>query len=310
MLTETILNCWETSAKGYSTRIKELFDIGYPAWTIKTKDSYGVAIPIPEGVEVSEKFSGARLFNEKIIFDEGNNENALLLLTEKDAIKQPFATLCAELITPGESGNLRKEIIANPVIWWAQWKELLGNKNVDDRVYDALGELCVLKYLATNGVHAVWNGPNAGTYDIDCDDVFYEVKSTTARKKRKVTLSNQFQLDPPEGKKLMLVLCQFEPSVSGININELVDDLVRLGFSRYDLDSKLEMLGLEKRKSSRKRNYIMHAMIRYEVDKSFPAIRESSFVGGTLPRCVESITYIISLDGINGENLTGNMVGV
>lgn len=306
MLTQSILDYWDTLAKGYSTKINELFEIGYPAWTIKTKDLIGVAIPNPEGVEVAERFSSAQLFNDELVFNDSHRENVLFLLTEHEKVKQPFATLCAEFVNPGDSGNLRKEICLNPVMWWTQWKELLGNKNVDDRVYDVLGELCVLKFLAQKGVHAVWNGPNASTYDIDCDEMFYEVKSTTARKHRKVTLSNQFQLDPPDGKELMLVLCQFEPSVSGLSINSLVEELVSLGYSRHDLDSKLELLGLEKRKSSRNRCYVLHAMTRYVVDANFPAIRESSFIGGIMPRCVETITYTISLDGVDGERLTGD----
>lgn len=303
MLTQSILDYWDTLAKGYSAEIKELSEIGYPAWVIKTKDLLGVAIPNSQGKEVSEKFSNAQLFNDELVFKDSHKEDALFLLTEHEKVKQPFATLCAEFVNPGNSGNLRKEICINPVMWWAQWKELLGNKNVDDRVYDALGELCVLRFLAQKGVHAVWNGPTASTYDIDCEDIFYEVKSTTARKHRKVTLSNQFQLDPPDGKGLMLVLCQFEPSVSGTSINSLVEDLVNLGYSRYDLDSKLELLGLEKRKSSRNRCYILHAMTRYVVDANFPAIRESSFIGGIMPRCIETITYTISLDGVDGERL-------
>lgn len=303
LITEQIITNWETTAKGYAAKIVSLFDIGYPAWTIKTDELYGVAIPLPEGVEISEYFSEAKLYNDSILLDGIDKENVLLLVAATDYIKQPFAALCAELVIPGKNGELRSEITANPVSWWVQWKELLGNKNVDDRVYDALGELCTLKYLAEKGEQAVWNGPNSSTYDIDCDTVFYEVKSTVVRKKRQITLSNHFQLDPPEGKKLNLVLCQFEPAQYGMSVDCLVDDLTGLGYSRDDLNDKLSKLGLEKKKSSRKRCYDLHAMILYKVDNDFPAIRENSFVGGTLPKGVESITYTLSLDGIDGENL-------
>ena len=301
MLAEQLINNWDTSAKGYATKIVTLFDAGYPAWTIKTNELYGVAIPIPESVEVSERFSGAKLYNDIIILDGNEHQNVLLLVTGLESIKYIFATLCAELIIPGENGKFRKEITENPVIWWMQWKELLGNKNVDDRVYDALGELLVLHYLANNGVQAVWNGPNAASYDIDGDDEYYEVKSTLMRNKRQITLSNHFQLDPPDGKKLKLVLCQFEPAQSGYCIDGLVEMLCKCGYSKYDLNQKLGMLGLEKGKSARKRCYDLHRMIIYKVDNSFPAIRESSFIGGTIPKGVQTITYTVSLDGVDGE---------
>ena len=129
------------------------------------------------------------------------------------------------------------------------------------------------------------------------------MKSTVARKKRQITLSNHFQLDPPDGKKLNLVLCQFEPAQSGMSIDGLVDELTSLGYSREDLNDKLGKLGLERKKSARKRCYDLHAMILYEVNDEFPAIREKSFVGGILPKGIESITYTLSLDGVEGKNI-------
>lgn len=305
MLAQQIITNWDTSAKGYATKIVELFDAGYPAWTIKTNELYGVAIPLEKNVEVSECFSGARLYNELIYLDGSEQQNVLLLTTDRYDIKYPFSTLCAELISPGEQGILRKEVVANPVSWWIQWKELLGNRNMDDRVYDALGELYTLAYLARIGEQAVWNGPDFATYDIDCDLTYYEVKSTIARKKRQVTLSNHFQLNPPDGKDLKLVFCQFEPATSGYCIDGLVDELVAYGYSKNDLNDKLDRIGLEKRKSSRKRCYDLHAMIIYDINDEFPAICESSFVEGMLPKGVETITYTITLDGIDGKIIKG-----
>lgn len=69
------------------------------------------------------------------------------------------------------------------------------------------------------------------------------------------------------------------------------------------MNNKLGKLGLEEKKSSRKRCYDLHAMILYEVNDEFPAIREKSFIGGTLPKGIESITYTLSLDGVEGKNL-------
>ena len=60
------------------------------------------------------------------------------------------------------------------------------------------------------------------TYDLEAEDMFVEVKSTIARDKREITISNHFQLDPP-GKALKLVLCQFEESVfNGVSIDGII----------------------------------------------------------------------------------------
>lgn len=303
MLAEEIRNNWAASASGYAAEIRSLKDTGYQAWTIRNRVAYGVAIPVPEDCVVSEHFAGANLYTDLIILDGTHQCNALMLMTQSDQIYIPFSSLCAELIAPGHNGQFRNEILKSPVSWWMQWKELLGNKNVDERVYDVLGELVTLLYLAKHGESAEWNGPSGATYDIDCDNKYYEVKSTTARNKREITLSNHFQLDPPDGSALYLVLCQFEPAQSGLSINAVVRELETLGYSQVSINEKLEALGLEKGKSARDRQYILHAMLRYTVDSDFPAIRESSFVGGCLPKGVRSINYIISLDGVDAVNL-------
>lgn len=303
MLIDEILANWAGMPNATAMIISGLSNIGYKSWTIKISEGYGVAIPVDSNEDISEYFAGARFFTKDIILNNSEQEHVLMLITQKEDIRDQFAALCTELLNPGEDGELRKEISKSPVTWWMAWKDLLGNKNVDPRIYDVLSELWTLKYLAEHGEHAEWNGPDGATYDIDCESFFTEVKSTTSRNKRQITLSNLFQLDPPEGKKLFLVLCQFESSLSGISINTMVDQLERLGYSRAALNDKLEKLGLEKGMSARKRCYILHAATKYVVDESFPAIRETSFIGGVLPNAVMSISYTVTLDGIPGENL-------
>lgn len=303
MLAEEIRNGWAASAKGYAAIISSINNAGYKAWTIKTDKSYGVALPISEEITVSERFAGAHLYTDTLVLDGKSIQSALLLTSQSKEIEVPFSTLCAELVNPGIDGEFRNEIISSPTSWWMQWKELLGNKNVDERVYDVLGELLTLRYLASLGEAAEWNGPSGATYDIDCDQKFYEVKSTIARNERKITLNNHFQLDPPNGYPLYIVLCQFESAQSGISINSLLKDLEKLGYSSTALNQKLESLGLERGKSARNRQYIIHSMLEYTVDESFPCIKDTSFIDGHLPKGIQSITYTVSLEGLNATNL-------
>ncbi len=303
MLAKEIRNGWAASATGYAAVIPSIAKCGYEGWTIKTGSAYGVALPVPQDVIVSEKFAGAHLYTDTIILDGAKTQFALLLMARSEDILIPFSALCAELLNPGIDGEFRKEILSSPTSWWMQWKELLGNRNVDERVYDVLGELLTLHYLASHGENAEWNGPTGATYDIDCDGKFYEVKSSTARNKREITLSNHFQLDPPNGFPLFLVFCQFEAAQVGVSINSLVKELGSLGYSTVALNNKLESLGFEKGKSARNRQYILHAMLEYKVDESFPAIKETSFVDGHLPKGVQSLTYTVSLDGLDATNL-------
>ncbi len=296
-LSEKIRRGWARTAEGYTEEIEGL---SCPAWIIRLKDGYGVAIPNGSHKMIEENFSEVILKNESVSIN-GEPREALVLLCEKDAgSEQPFSALCAEFVNPGKEGAARRQIEEEPELWWAQWKELLGNKNVDERVYDTLGELIVLRYLLKQGKKPAWNGPTGATYDIDCGKEFFEVKSTVKRSEREITLSNSFQLAPPEGKALSIVLCQMERSTEGESINSVVSDLIHAGFEEKQLEAYLKKLGLGIGKSARNRNYIIHAIIQYPVDANFPAITDSTFKDGILPPNVKSITYTVSLDGVPG----------
>lgn len=303
MLAEEIRNNWKSSPMGYARELQSIKVSGYKAWTIRTANTYGVAIPLDTDIEISEKFSGAYIYSGKITLNDSTEINTLILSADAPSGNMQFASLCAEFVYPGTGGEFREELINNPELWWQNWKELLGNRNIDERVYDVIGELVIVKYLCEHGRAAEWNGPDGATYDIDSDGEFYEIKSTVAREKREITLSNQFQLAPPNGSVLKLIFCQFELASSGYCINQLVDELGSMGYSVDALNKKLACLGLQKGKSARKRCYVLHAMTEYLVDDSFPAIRKTSFVGGDLPASVREITYTVTLDGIQGKNL-------
>ena len=301
-LKNAILNNWKTDIVGFAHSISEL-DSQYPGWTVKFSDSYGVAIPYSGNENINEFFSNAHIKSDTLVESNGSEQRAIILTADFSVAEGPFSTLCEELLSPGENGKNRSLISQSPVAWWQEWKELLGNRNIDEKVYDTLGELCVLKYLSSIGEEANWDGPNSSTYDIEIENGFIEVKSTTSRSKREVTISNQFQLDPP-GKKLDLVLCQFEHSVqNGVSIDQVVEDLINMGISRDYLNSRLAKKGLEEGMSARKRMFILHDMLRYRITEEFPRITPASFIGGVMPLGITKITYTVSLDGLEAESL-------
>jgi len=73
------------------------------------------------------------------------------------------------------------------------------------------------------------------------------------------------------------------------------------------LNKQLERLGFEVGKSARNKSYILHSLIVYNVDDSFPAINNTSFVEGKLPSGVVKMTYTISLDALAGEFWIGQV---
>lgn len=308
MLKTAILNNWSTDIIGYAQAISLLENTDYPAWTVKFIDAYGVAIPYPGDEDINESFSSAKICSTTISFHNDNTCRALVLTTSSEEIKTPFSSLCEALVDPGENGELRRFIETSPVLWWEEWKELLGNRNIDERIYDVLGELCALKYAVKNGEEAEWNGPEGASYDIETDIRFIEVKSSINRDRKEVTISSQFQLFPPD-KKLDLLFCRFEPTIlSGISIDSVLQDFRELGYNADLLNAKLELRGFEKGMSARKKRFILHEMLLYKVDETFPRITPDSFVGGVLPEGITKITYSVDLSGripisvLSGEN--------
>ena len=298
MITEEIRLNWKLGIIGNAREIASLKDTGYPAWCVKFPGEYGVAIPYSGETSVNENFAHARICNTTISFNGSSQKNVLLLVSDSVGIELPFSSLCAEFVDPGINGVFRKEIESSPVGWWSEWKELLGNRNIDDRIYDVLGELCVLAYFEKLGCSPEWNGPTGASYDIEMSEEFVEVKSTLSSTKKEITISNLFQLDPP-GKKLSLVLCQFEPSVeAGVSINSVVADLESQGFNVSTLNEKLIHQGFAPGKSARNKRFILHTMLKYAVDSDFPRIVPSSFVTGSLPTGIMRITYTVNLDDL------------
>lgn len=303
MLKKEILNNWETDILGYAQKISLLDATGYPAWTVKLGDSYGVAIPYKGKEELNESFANAKIRSTDIKDSTGNIQRVILLTTDSVDIKTPFSSLCEALVDPGENGVYRIKIEASPVLWWKEWKELLGNKNIDERIYDVLGELCVLKYFVDRGEECEWNGPDGASYDIETSRSFIEVKSSVSREKYEVTISNQFQLFP-SGKPLVLILCRFEPTVkSGFSIDSIVSEFEIIGYNTVLLNQKLENKGLEVGMSARKRRFILHEMLLYIIDENFPTITPDSFVGGVMPSGITKINYTVDLSGLTPVSL-------
>lgn len=303
MLKKLIQNNWKTDIVGYAQSIVALENTKFPAWTVRFMDSYGVAIPYAGEEEINETFANAKIRSADIRFKDGKIQRAIVLTTDSTEISVPFSTLCEALIDPGENGEYRTAIESSPIIWWKDWKELLGNKNIDERIYDILGELCVLKYAVQNGEDAEWNGPDGASYDIETNDRFIEVKSSINREKTEVTISNQFQLFPP-GKPLALVLCRFEPIVfSGISIDSILSEFKSMGYNTDLLNRRLELRGFEQGMSARKKNFLLHEMLLYKVDDSFPRITPESFAGGVLPIGITKVTYTVDLSGMSSISL-------
>ncbi len=271
----------------------------------RDENSYGVMVSA-DGIqmEIDEHFSNIRLYTS-YLFTGLNQEGTYLILScalDGENFSEKFALMCDDFIDPGEEGCRRCDLLKNPFSWWSDWKILVGNVSRDRKPYSVLGEMISYDYLLTIGESPEWEGPDSGTVDIRAKNIDCEVKSTTMRANKQITISSIHQLDSIY-KPLHLFRCCFERSESGVCINSILPKLKAHGADMDVIEMKLESLGYSRGSSSRSIGYRLLEFEDYPVDESFPRIVADSFVDGGLPHGVESINYSVSLVGLKSVPL-------
>lgn len=269
----------------------------YPAWTMKSHKWYGVAVKMDRRVEFSEKFSSARIFTSFDAAIEGEPADLLLLTCSDNDLRNEFAAICSQFVTPGPAGSNRKQLIDNPAQWWSNWKSLIGNTQSVREAYSIMAELIAIKMLLNQGKNPRWSGIEHATHDIELDDRSYEVKSTIQRYGYEVQINSIHQMRKA-GETLDLVFMRFEKSQLGECLNDVVDSVVELGYPRDQLEQALENAGLEKGCTARSARYKLLETRIYPVDDNFPALTLDSFVGGALPPNVIKVKYTLDLSGV------------
>lgn len=269
----------------------------YPAWTFKINNDYGVAIENINNIGIVEKFANSKIKSEVFLDEHGKELSMLTLSCNQENLRREFAIICAYFVDPGKMGEIRSELVKNPLEWWQKWKMLMGNAIINKKPYSVLGELLVLEHLIECGEKVEWTGADSGIYDIESINANYEVKSTVKKYQSHITISSQFQLE--NKKKLNLYFCRLEQSIDGESIDLVVERLVKLGYSKRLIEKQLERLNFEEGSHIRKDKYKILEKRKYEVDSKFPRITKESFVEGKVPESIIHIIYTIDLDGID-----------
>lgn len=289
---------------GYFGRAMEIFELPneYPAWTFKQDNLVGVVVPIKDYFPFSEKFANTQIATAQSVYINNVCYDVLMLTCSSIDLRDEFATICAQFVDPGINGSSRTQLIAEPEIWWKNWRALLGNSISNKESYPVLGELLLYEYFIEKGVNVQWTGIDNATHDFELDDCSVEVKSTTERYGYEVTISSLYQMIPA-GKPLYLVFFRFERSLHGRNIDDVIEKLSNHGISLELLEKALSKHGLEKGCTARRVRYKVLESRRYCVDDEFPSVTEKSFKEEKLPQSVIKFTYTIDLSGIPSVQL-------
>lgn len=298
------MTVYEELRKWFSTGIKkggwkiESLPDEYPAYVVKDYYGYGVVIELPnKKILVNESFSNCT-FNTEIINSGDRDINRLFFLCRDFDFYIEFASICAQLVEPGENGKDRKKLLKDPLSWWKNWKLLIGNSTFTKNVYSIIAELMVLEHLYKNDKNVEWIGAKAGSVDIENEDNGYEVKSTIKKQGYTFTASSEFQLSTTKYKTLKLFFCRMEKSSSGNSINQMVKKLVDLGYNKKDLEDDLKRLGLPYGNSSRNEKFSIIEKRMYPVTEDFPRIVPESFKNDVIPNGITHIVYNVDLGAV------------
>ena len=186
-----------------------------------------------------------------------------------------------------------------------EWKELFGAGAAGmgrEKIIGLAGELIILDRLTATNPAALsyWDGPRPGIHDFRCHRRALEVKTSTRRHGRFLTISGHKQLEAPAAGDLHVAVLKLERNPGGsIGLGGLVEKIRRNGVDPVHLAKLLKAAGYtpgESEEADNSRFDLMELLI-YEVGESFPKIVSASFVYGDLPAGILKISYDIDLTG-------------
>ena len=284
------------SMQSYGAMPVKGLDDEYMAYIVRIPDGYGVAIPVDNKMEIAENFNSCK-FRTGLLSIGGVPSNYLMLISAFEEYRYEFASLCTELLNPGENGKDRRALLDNPLNWWKRWKELVGNGIKERAVYSVIAEMYVLEHKLKSDPSAEWTATRMGSRDIECNGESGEVKSTCKRYGAEINISGQHQLE--HKKPLYLYFIRMEESLEGISVNDMKKRLVNAGYDSGKLEIELQHQGFERGSSIRDRKYRILEKRKYVVDESFPYITKESFKNNQLPSGITHIVYTVDLDAVS-----------
>lgn len=293
-LLEEIRDGFATMSHNEALKINSLED-EYMAYIIRIPDGYGVALPVDETLEIAENFNSCKFRTGKLSIG-GTPLNYLMLISAFEEFRYEFASLCAELLSPGKDGKERKALVENPLEWWKRWRDLVGNDINERAVYSVIAEMRVLEHKLITDPTAEWTATRMGSHDIECDSESCEVKSTCKRYGAEIKIAGQHQLI--HKKPLYLYFLRMEESLEGISVNDMKQRLVTAGYDSGKLEMELQHQGLEHGASIRNKKFKILEKRKYIVDEKFPSITRESFKDNCLPSGITQIVYTVDLDAV------------
>jgi hypothetical protein len=277
---------------------------GHPMLTIDTQQRRHLLIPIhPKSHPMEDAQSAGIHLIANQWGDEGQQRCYVDVVCLKPHLNDVFDLVIFDILETLPNNAIHPDQVCHQVL--SQWRELLsrevGALPDTSTLLGLMGELWVLRETAQYSPQAVsaWIGPSGARYDFFTGQTALEVKSSSQRKGRRITIHGHDQMEPPDGGGVLYlaVLKWEETPGGGESLSDLVQALTSIGCDRHKLLLQMANLNITldviSRCSSRRFRVLEQRI--YRVDRGFPCITSASFKGDAFPNRITSVNYQIDL---------------
>lgn len=266
---------------------------------VRLVNMIGIAIEYDRKENYYEEFNKIVL---KTTFLNDGKKYLCLLIDKHICYLESFTLICNDFIEE-MTGN--EAVLLNPLLWVDKWKELLGNKLVDKKMYELLGELISYYYCKKNDFAATWNINKASTHDIETENNNFEIKSSIIKKNTIVHINSKFQLAVFQ-KPTYLFFLRFENSLDGISINDVINKFDKK--EKNNILCSLNKAGYKLENHSFNEKYKLLEMRKYRIDSDFPILKTDDIHNDKLKQHLLNFNYEISLDSLKFEEIKGDFL--
>lgn len=203
----------------------------------------------------------------------------LVLQCRSSGLHEQFSLLADDILEAVACKPNRAPGIALETL--ERWKELLRDQRKpllsDEQLIGVMGELLFLEeLLSVHGPDAItsWQGPLGARHDFDFHNSAVEIKSTLSRDSFPAVFHGAKQLEAPVNRELFVRGYQFEKTIAGNSIPQVLSRLFVGGFKRYEILNLLENIGYSESDSSNYegRKFEVLAQKTSLVDDDFPKL--------------------------------------
>ena len=230
---------------------------------------------------------------------------------ERD-LETPFALLASQVVSHLSLGATPSKACMDAVL---EFRRLVSRNGgllpSEEEIVGLAGELLLISKLVrvSQSLWKGWNGPLGSARDYSWGTIDIEAKASRMAGDSKLTVNGLDQLEPEEGRELLIHHCVLTENPTGtVHIPGLVDEIWEQISDPEAFDERLIIAGYlcEQRDLWLEHRFTLHGSTIYRVCDNFPRIRKGDFPDGTLPAGVSKLRYDIQLSNCSDFRLSAH----